>query len=185
MSITLVRADTAGARDSITAYLADASRNIEEGSVPAIQPPSEGQLQQEVNLPQQEPAPKRPRGRPPKPRSSVQSPKKPRGKLTDEQRASVIRMYQKGHSLADIAETFGISRSHAYTVGKSGQIRAKPRGGTKNLKMTQEASVLLDQELQKNPQSTGKELVKVLSEHNIQVKPSTVNKHLISGAMVR
>ena len=121
MSITLVRTDIEGIRDSITAYLADASRNVEEGSVPAIQPPTEGQLQQEISLPQLEPTHKRPRGRPPKSRSSVQSPKKkPRGKLTDEQRASVIRMYQKGHSLADIAEIFGISRSHAYTVGKSG-----------------------------------------------------------------
>ena len=131
MSITLVRTDIAGIRDSTTAYLADASRNIEEGSVPAIQPPTEGQLQQEISLLQQEPIHKRPRGRPPQSRNSVQLPKKPRGKLTDEQRASVIRMYQKGHSLADIAETFGISRSHAYTVGKSGQVRARPRSGAK------------------------------------------------------
>ena len=96
MSITLVRTDIAGIRDSITAYLADASRNIEEGSAPVIQPPTEGQLQQEISLPQLEPTPKRPRGRPQKSRSSVQSPKKkPRGKLTDEQRVSVIKMYQK------------------------------------------------------------------------------------------
>ena len=91
MSITLVRTDIASIRDSITAYLADASRNIEEGSALPIQPPTEGQLQQEISLLQQEPIPKRPRGRSPKSRSSVQSPKKPRGKLTDEQKASVIR----------------------------------------------------------------------------------------------
>ena len=95
MSITLVRTDIAGIRDSTTAYLADASRNIEEGSAPVIQPPTEGQLQQEISLPQKEPIPKRPRGRSPKSRSSVQLPKKPRGKLTDEQRASVIKIYQK------------------------------------------------------------------------------------------
>ena len=96
MSITLVRTDIAGIRDSITAYLADASRNIEEGSVPPIQPPTEGQLQQEISLPQQEHTPKRPRGRPPQSRSSVQLPKKPRGKLTCEQKGQCNKNVLKG-----------------------------------------------------------------------------------------
>ena len=51
--------------------------------------------------------------------------------------------------------------------------------------MTQEASALLACELQKNPQCTGKELVKVLSSSGIHVTPSTVNRHLVSGAMAR
>ena len=35
--------------------------------------------------------------------------------------------------MADIAETFGISRSHAYTVGKSGQVRARLQDCVKKL----------------------------------------------------
>ena len=184
MSITVIRTNTSGARGEVAAYLADANNRVEENGTPAIPPPTEDQLQEPV-FPPQEPSPKRKRGRPSKSSSEETTPKKPRGKLTNEQRERLIAMYQKGHSLADIAEAFGISKSHAYTVGRSGQAEAKPRGGAKNVKMTQEASALLACELQKNPQCTGKELVKVLSSSGIHVTPSTVNRHLVSGAMVR
>ena len=186
-TVTVLRSDTARASANIASYLDEARGNIREGAAPAIQPPTQEYMRQELTLPQQvQPqVPQRKRGRPPKPREEPVTPKKRRGHLTDEQRGRLITMFQKGKPIKDIIEAFGISRNYAYAVGKSGRSAAMPRGGARNVKMTDEASALVAQELMRNPQSTGKDLVKVLSSKGIDVKPSTVNKHLISGAMLK
>ena len=172
-TVTVLRSDTARASASIASYLDEARGNIREGAAPAIQPPTQEYMRQELTLPQQaQPqVPQRKKGRPPKPREEPVTPKKRRGHLTDEQRGRLITMFQKGKSIKDIVEAFGISRSYAYAVGKSGRSAAMPRGGARNVKMTDEASALVAQELMRNPQSTGKDLVKVLSSKGIDVKP--------------
>ena len=186
-TITVIRVDTAGSRARVEGYLADARRTVAGGAAPVIPPPTEDQMEHEPVIPQQEQSqtPKRKRGRPAKPREEPKTPKRKRGKLTDDERARLITMFQKGKAINDIVEAFGISRSYAYAVGKSGRCSAKSRGGARNVKLTNEASSILAQELVKNPQCTGKDLVKVLSSKGIDVRPSTVNKHLISGAMLK
>ena len=135
-TITVVRVDTAGSRARVEGYLADARRTVAGGAAPVIPPPTVDQTEHEPVIPQQE---------------QSQTPKRKRGKLTDDERARLITMFQKGKAINDIVEAFGISKSYAYAVGKSGRCSAKSRGGARNVRLTNEASSILAQELVKKP----------------------------------
>ena len=86
-TVTFLRANSKSARDSIKDYAADAS------------PPTEAQLSQDelTLLPPAAPK-KRPRGRPPKAKKVLESPKKLRVRLTNEQRSSLVNLYNEGVS---------------------------------------------------------------------------------------
>ena len=71
---------------------------------------------------------KRPRGRPPKLKKDTESPKKHRGRLTNEQRSSLVSLYNEGVPLEVLSKSFNISKGYASVVGRSGRTESKKKG---------------------------------------------------------
>ena len=123
-TITVIRVDTADSRGSVEAYLADARRTVAGGTALLYH----FQLRTKWNM-------------------SLSFLNKTSARHQQERDWWWKSKVKSPCSRRDIVEAFGISRSYAYVVGKSGRCIPKSRGGARNVKLTNEASSILTQKL--------------------------------------
>ena len=106
--------------------------------------------------------------------------------IDSEDREIIIEMSQNGYSRKEISKCLKISYSSVSRIivqSREGILKDGQRGGARNVKLTPDASKLINDSIIENPIVTVAKLTQKLNEHNFNVTESCVSKHMNHGGM--
>ena len=106
--------------------------------------------------------------------------------ISSDDRERIIKMSQDGYSGNEISKCLSITYSSVSRIivqSQKGTCKNGERGGARNVKLTPDASKLINDSIVESPIITVSRLTRLLNEHNFNITESCVSKHINNGGM--